>query len=206
MTSRPDLPHRASLVLGLALALAGLPAAGTAQPLSGVAIGAQAPDFAARGADGRSHRLSDYRGSTVVLEWTSPACEDTAQYNNSGRMQALQKDAARRKIVWLAIDTAAPGKPGYLTAEAANRLVAKRGMSVGAFLFDPEGAIGRQYGARATPSAYIVNPKGALVYQGAIATSAAKGPSYVQAALDDLAAGRPVTTPVTSQRGCPVEY
>lgn len=206
MTYRAHHTHCALPALGLALALAGLPSAGTAQALSGVAIGAPAPDFTARGADGKSHRLSDYRGSTIVLEWTSPVCEVTGQYYDSGKMQALQRDAARRKIVWLAIDTAAPGKPGYLTAEAAKRLVAKRGMAVGAFLFDPDGAIGRRYGARATPSAYIVNPKGALVYQGAIATSAARGPSHVQSALDDLAAGRAVATPLTPQRGCPVEY
>jgi hypothetical protein len=165
-----------------------------------------APDFTVQGSDGKPHRLSDYRGSTVVLEWTSPACEVTAQYYASGKIPALQQAALRRKTVWLAIDTSAPGKPGYLTAETATRFIAKRGATVSAFLFDPTGSVGRRYGAKATPSAYIVNAKGTLVYQGAIAETPGKGADYVQAALDEVAAGKPVTTPSTPQRGCPVEY
>lgn len=198
---------RAALIAGVVVATATAPAAtASAQPLSSVAIGAMAPDFTLQGADGKPHRLSDYRGSTVVLEWTSPVCEVTAQYYASGKIPALQRAARDRKTVWLAIDTAAPGKPGYLTAEAAGRLVTKRGATVSAFLFDPTGSVGRQYGAKATPSAYIVSAKGTLVYQGAIAETPGKGANYVQAALDEMAVAKPVTTPSTPQRGCPVEY
>lgn len=206
MTRRnlPTLRRLGGIAFALFVTGAAVPT--TAQPLSGVAIGAAAPDFTAVGADGRPHRLSDYRGATVVLEWTSPICEVTAQFYDSGKIQGLQKDAARHKVVWLAIDTAAPGKAGYLTSDAATRLVKTRAATVTAFLFDRDGKIGRQYGAKATPSAYIVNANGVLVYQGAVAASAAPGSSYVQAALDDLAAGKPVSTPLTAQRGCPVEY
>ena len=80
---------------------------------SRVNVGAPAPLFSARGADGHQHRLSDYAGKLVVLEWTSPVCPFTAMKYKSGLMQALQKYAASQRVVWLSIDTAAPDRTGY---------------------------------------------------------------------------------------------
>jgi len=196
-----------ALAAGLVLAsAAGASLFAQAQTPSGVRPGAAAPDFAAQGSDGKTHHLSDYRGSTVILEWTSPICEVTAQYYDSGKIQALQKEAARRKIVWLSINTAASNRKGYLTAQAADQLSRKRGATVTAFLFDPTGAVGRQFGAKATPSAYVINAKGEVVYQGAVAADPAGGANYLLAALDEIGAGKPVSLPFTPQRGCPVEY
>jgi len=162
------------------------------------------------GADGRAHSLSDYAGKLVVLEWTSPVCPFTALKYDSGAMQALQRLAARRGVSWLSIDTAAPGRPGYLTPQAARTRIAKIHAKVTAFLSDPDGAIGRSYGAKATPSFFVIDAAGRLAYQGAMtaraADGAAKGPDLVEAAIDDLQAGRPVRTPETEPYGCAVEY
>jgi len=189
---------RALGALAVTAALIGGAGNVSAAPTPGVA-----PDFTATGSDGKVHRLSDYRGSIVVLEWTSPVCGPTKHQYETGAIQKLQAQAAQKKIVWLTIDTAAPGKPGYLTGEGARALTKARGAKINAFLFDPDGKIGRLYGAKATPSAYIINAKGALVYQGAI--SGADG-AYVETALAEVSAGKAVTTPFTPQRGCPVEY
>ena len=104
------------------------------------------------------------------------------------------------------LNTAAPARKGYLTAGAANQLTSKRGATVTAFLFDPTGEVGHRYGAKATPSAYVIDGKGMLVYQGAVAADPDKGTNYVLAALDAVASGKQVATPFTPQRGCPVEY
>jgi len=197
----------AALVAAVALtALLGAPIHAQAA----ATMGAAAPDFTAMGADGKRHRLSDYRGSIVVLEWTNPVCGPTKRQYETGNLQATQTEAAKRKVVWLTINTAAPGKPGYLTAEAANRLTKARGATISAFLFDPDGTLGRLYAAKATPSAYVINAKGALVYQGAIDDGASpmtgKSTNYVLAALSEVRMGKPVSTPFTPQRGCPVEY
>jgi hypothetical protein len=203
--NREDLivTHRQTFTRALsALAASAALAISIGHALAAPAPGA-APDFTATGSDGKVHRLSDYRGSIVVLEWTNPVCGPTKRQYETGAMQKLQAKAAQQKIVWLTIDTAAPGKPGYLTAEGAKALTKARGAKISAFLFDPDGKIGRLYGAKATPSTYIVNPKGALVYQGAI--NGADG-AYVETALAEVSVGKAVTTPFTPQRGCPVEY
>lgn len=178
--------------------------------LNHVEIGAPAPAFTAMGADGRSHRLSDYAGRIVVLEWTSPVCPYTAMKYQDGAMQALQKHAASQGVVWIAIDTAAPGRPGYLTPPAMRARIARTGMRVAAFLSDTDGRIGRSYGAKTTPEIYVIGPDGRLAYQGAVDDNPAAelpgGPSYVGEAIAAVKAGRPVETPETLPYGCAVEY
>jgi peroxiredoxin len=178
--------------------------------LSRVDVGAQAPQFTAKGADGKQHRLNDYAGKLVVLEWTSPVCPFTAVKYKSGAMQALQRYAASRQIVWLSIDTAAPGKAGYLTPAAARERIAQTHATVTAFLFDIDGNIARSYGAKTTPSFFVVNRDGKLAYEGAmddqVFADQDKGREYVKSALDDLLAGQRVQKTETQPQGCAVEY
>jgi peroxiredoxin len=181
-----------------------------ATPLSRVDIGAAAPVFSARGADGRRHRLSDYAGKLVVLEWTSPVCPFTAVKYRSGAMQALQRFAASRRVIWLSINTAAPDRAGYLSAAEARARIAQTQATVTEFLFDVDGNIARSYGAKTTPSFFIVDRNGKLAYEGAmdeeIFGERGAGHEYVQAALDDLIAGRRVTDAITQPQGCAIEY
>ena len=180
------------------------------EALSHVEIGAPAPAFSAIGADGRSHALSAFAGKIVVLEWTSPACPYTGMKYQDGAMQALQRRARDQGVIWIAIDTAAPDRPGYLTPAAMRARMAKTGMHVAAFLSDPDGHIGREYGAKTTPEIYVIGRDGRLAYQGAVDDNPAAelpgGPSYVGAAIAALRAGKPVETPETVPYGCAVEY
>ncbi|HXC20097.1 MAG TPA: redoxin domain-containing protein [Steroidobacteraceae bacterium] len=181
-----------------------------ADALSRVTVGAPAPMFSARGADGQQHRLSDYAGKLVVLEWTSPVCPFTAMKYKSGVMQALQKYAVSQRVVWLSIDTAAPGRAGYLSAAAARARIAETKAHVTAFLFDPDGRIGRSFGAKTTPSFFLIDRDGKLAYEGAmnedIYDNRPDGADYIRPALDDLLAGRPVKVPETQPQGCAIEY
>ena len=178
--------------------------------LSRVNPGAQAPTFRAQGADGKHHSLRDYAGKLVVLEWTSPVCPFTAVKYKNGAMQALQRYAASRDVVWLSIDTAAPDKAGYLTAAAARARIARTHATVTAFLFDLDGSIARSYGARTTPSFFIVDRDGKLAYQGAmddqVFADQGQGHEYMKSALDDLVAGHRVRDPETQPQGCAIEY
>lgn len=178
-----------------------------------VAVGEAAPDFTAMDSNGISHKLSDLRGSTVVLEWTNHECPYTVKHYKSGNMQALQKDATGKGIVWLTVVSSAPGKQGYVTGEQANELTASRGASPSAVLLDPDGKIGRLYGARTTPHMYIIDPAGKLVYMGGIddkptadPTDIASANNYVREALSDMAAGKAIEHPTTRPYGCSVKY
>jgi AhpC/TSA family len=178
--------------------------------LSRVNVGAAAPLFSALGADGTRHRLSDYRGKIVVLEWTSPVCPYTAVKYRNGAMQALQSYAARHRVVWLSMDTAAPGRAGYLTPAAARqRITATRSVVTG-FLFDVDGKIARRFGAKTTPSFFIVDRDGKLAYEGAMddenSADSARPNNYVRDALEDLHAHVAVRTPETRPYGCGIEY
>jgi peroxiredoxin len=194
------------------LAALGLPLLGHAAPgdLAHLRIGALAPAFSAPAADGRRHALDDYTGRIVVLEWTSPVCPYTAVKYDSGAMQALQRYAAAHRIIWLSIDTAAPDRQGYLTPAAARARIAKTQSRVSAFLFDKDTHIARVYGAKTTPSFFIIDREGKLAYQGAMDTEAtpehADTQNYVRDALAALLSGAPIATPESPQRGCAVEY
>jgi hypothetical protein len=181
-----------------------------AVPLDRVDIGALAPAFSAKGADGRQYRLHDYAGKLVVLEWTSPVCPFTAAKYKSGAMQALQHYAASHNIIWLSINTAAPNRAGYLTAAQARARITQTGARVSGFLFDVDGSIARRYGAKTTPSFFIVDREGKLAYEGAmdddIFDNTGKGHDYIQPALEDLLSNRPVRDAQTQPQGCAIEY
>jgi peroxiredoxin len=196
--------------MSIAVACIGLGGLAQGTGLGRVEVGAQAPQFTAKGADGKQHSLRDYAGKLVVLEWTNPVCPFTAVKYKSGSMQALQRYAASRQIVWLSIDTAAPDKAGYLTPPAARARIAQTHATVTAFLFDVDGNIARSYGAKTTPSFFVVNRDGKLAYEGAmddqVFADDTAGHEYVKSALDDLVAGRRVQKTETQPQGCAVEY
>ena len=163
--------------------------------------------------NGKTVKLSDFRGKTVVLEWTNDGCPYVKKHYGSGNMQSLQKDAAARGAVWLTIVSSAPGKQGYVDGAGANALTASRGAAPAAVLLDAQGAVGHLYDARTTPHMFIVNAEGTLVYMGGIDDKAtteagdiAGAKNYVRAALDEIAAGKPVAEAVTRPYGCSVKY
>ena len=53
-------------------------------------VGQAAPDFSALDTTGKSHKLSDFKGKLVVLEWINPGCPFVRKHY-SGNMQSLQK-------------------------------------------------------------------------------------------------------------------
>ena len=194
----------------LTAAAVGVPGFAHATALGRVNIGAQAPMFAAKGADGKQHNLRDYAGKLVVLEWTNPVCPFTAVKYKSGAMQALQRYAAAHQVVWLSIDTAAPDRAGFLTPSAARTRIVHTQATVTAFLFDVDGSIARSYGAKTTPSFFVVDRDGRLAYEGAmddqVFADQSAGHEYVKTALDDLIAGRRVKQAETLPQGCAIEY
>lgn len=199
---------------GAVIALASGPL-GLIRPAAAAApkIGAGAPAFEAMDSNGKMHSLADFKGKTVVLEWTNHDCPYVVKHYSTGNMQALQRDAVADGIVWLSVISSAPGRQGYVEGEEANRLSKKRDAAPSVVLLDPNGKVGRSYDARTTPHMYVIDAAGTLVYMGGIddrpTTNRADiegATNYVRAALADMAAGRPVATPVSRPYGCSVKY
>ncbi len=193
-------------VLSAACLMAGLAAA---EP----SIGRPAPEFTGQGSDGKMYSLADYRGKFVVLQWYNRDCPFIHKHYDSGNMQKLQDTYAKKGVVWFEILSSAPGKEGYLTAAEAQQNRTKSGTKSFATLVDPESAIAKLYGAKTTPHMFIIDPKGVLIYQGAIDDHAStdaedipRSKNYVAAALDEALAGKPVSTPRTRPYGCSVKY
>jgi peroxiredoxin len=176
-------------------------------------IGQIAPDFAATNSRGDPIRLSDYRGKTVVLEWTNADCPYTHKHYASGNMQAMQVLAQKNGIVWLSVISSAPGKPGYVNGPAADALTQSRSAQPTAVLLDPTGTVARMYDAKTTPHMFVIDKDGALKYMGGIDSLAttseediARAQPYLKEAMLAVAAGQPAPHPVTKPYGCSIKY
>jgi len=200
--------HRRVLILAAAAALAA-PQIAAAAPV----LGQPAPAFTAVDADGKSRSLAEFKGKTVVLEWTNQGCPYVQKHYNSGAMQRLQKQATADGVVWLTVISSAPGFQGHLTGPQAKQWKAKARAHSTDVLLDPDGVVGRAYDARTTPHMFVVDKTGALVYMGGIDDRPYADPAslkgaknYVAAALADVKAGRPVAQAATKPYGCSVKY
>ena len=177
------------------------------------AVGTAAPDFSLTDSKGKTQSVSQYKGKYVVLEWFNPDCPFVKKHYGSGNMQKLQEEFTGKGVVWLSIDSSAPGMEGNLSPDQANAKMAEWKTKQTALLLDPEGKAGRTYGAKNTPQMFVINPEGKIVYEGAIdskpssnAADIANSTNYVKVALDESLAGKTVTTPSSRPYGCSVKY
>ena len=123
-------------------------------------VGSAAPDFSLPDAKGQTHSLSQYKGKYVVLEWFNPECPFVKKHYGSDNMQKLQKEYTDKGVVWLTIDSNAPGTEGNLTPEQAQKVATSWKTQQTALLLDPDGKVGRAYGAKNTPNMVIINSRG----------------------------------------------
>lgn len=196
----------ASLALAVLFAV---PSAAAAAPK----VGQPAPAFKLMDVDGKERSLAEFAGKTVVLEWTNDGCPFVQKHYGSGNLQKLQQRWTDKGVVWLVVNSSSKGKQGHVDAAGAKQLMAEHGMKPTAYLLDPDGKAGKAYAATATPHMYVIDAKGNLAYQGAIDDKPTADPAdianaknYVEAALTEVLAGKPVTTSATRAYGCSVKY
>ncbi len=190
---------------------AGMTAAQAAEDAA--AVGKPAPELNITDTRGNNVKLADYKGSFVVLEWTNLDCPFVKKHYDSGNMQKLQKEYTEKDVIWLIVNSSAAGKQGNMTAEKWDEAMKDKKASQTAVLLDPDGKVGRLYGAKTTPHMYVINPDGTLIYMGAIDDKAtakvediATSQNYVKLALDAAMAGKPVEKASTQAYGCSVKY
>ncbi len=162
---------------------------------------------------GQTISLGDFKGKTVILEWTNDGCPFVKKHYNSKNMQDTQAAAAADGVVWLSVISSKPGSQGHVTPAQADKLTADRGAKPTHVLLDPDGSMGRAYGAKTTPHMYIITPDGKVAFNGAIDSIQSnkvedipKATNYVTAALANLKAGKAPDPALTVPYGCDVKY
>src|SRR3989440_11220901 len=143
------------------------------------AVGTNAPDFSLTDSKGQTDSVSQYKGKYVVLEWFNPECPFVKKHYGSDNMQKLQKEYTDKGVVWLTIDSNAPGTEGNLTPEQAQKVATSWKTQQTALLLDPDGKVGRAYGSKNTPNMVIINPEGKIAYEGAIDSKATPNPADI---------------------------
>jgi len=175
-------------------------------------IGKSAPGFTATDINGKTVKLSNYKGKIVVLESYNSDCPFCNNQYQTGAMQELQRDLAVKGVVWLLVNSVNPNNPSHRTPEQAQKELASEKMDVTAWIDDSSGAVGHLYGMKTTPHMFVVDKGGALVYDGAIDDQPTPNHdpktarNYVREAVDALIAGKPVPVAQTKPYGCGVKY
>jgi peroxiredoxin len=176
-------------------------------------VGVAAPDFSGTDSNGQVQTLAKDRGKFVVLEWHNQGCPYTRKHYESGNMEALQREWTAKGVVWLTVISSAPGRQGYVSAADENAYLKKMQADPTAVILDSNGQLGKLYGAKTTPHMFIIDPSGKLIYSGAIDDHPTSDPddikdsrNYVNQALTEAMAGKPVSEPVTRPYGCSVKY
>lgn len=178
-----------------------------------LAISQPAPKFSLTGSDGKNYSLADFAGKWVVLEWINLDCPFVKKHYNSKNMQTLQKTYTEKGVVWLSICSSAPEKQGYFNGDALAANLKEAGLNAKAYLIDADGKVGKSYGAKTTPHMFVINPKGVLVYAGAIDDKPSTklediegANNYVTSALNAGMTGEVILVSSTPSYGCPVKY
>ncbi len=201
-----------ALFVGYGLTAQETPATEPAAP-TGPVLGEAAPNFTLADLDGKPVELASFKGKYVVLEWTNYDCPFVKKHYSSGNMQALQDKNVADGVIWLTINSSAEGKQGNFPPAKWKELAAERKSAPSAILLDPDGKVGKLYMAKTTPEMFVIDPNGSLIYMGAIDDNSSTNPedaktaiNYVQLALDEAKAGKPVSVPITKSYGCSVKY
>lgn len=182
-----------------------------------LALGSPAPDFSLPGVDGKTHKLSDYSSSNIlVIVFTCNHCPTAQLYEN--RIKRLADDYRGKGVTLVAIE---PNNPGAVLLDELGYTDVSDSfdeMKIRAayrhfdfpYLYDGETqSVARAYGAQATPHVFIFDHDRKLRYQGRVDNSQRESLVKTQDArnaIDALLAGRPVPVTHTNVFGCSTKW
>jgi AhpC/TSA family len=135
------------------------------------------------------------------------------KHYDSGNMQSLQKRFGADNVAWIAVNSTRDDHGDYMAPASLAAWFKQQNAAPTAVLMDSKGEIGRAYGAKVTPHMYVIDPKGTVIYAGAIDDKRSANPAdvkiasnYVVAALTEARSGKPVATAASSAYGCTIKY
>ena len=196
MSKRMLIVLAASLILFIWLALQ---AGASAEP-NLLGIGQPAPDFALKDLSGQTRSLKDYRGRITVIGFIATQCPVSNAYNE--RMRAIAGEYQARHVAFLGINSNRTEPLSEVREHAAKNKLAFT------ILKDEGSKVAGLYGATHTPEMFVIDTEGMLRYHGRIDHSIEPSRvkrSDLRQALDELLAGKPVSTPETKAFGCQIK-
>jgi peroxiredoxin len=193
--------------------LAATLAAATTSAIAAATVGQPAPTFKGTDVAGKPVSLADFKGKYVVLEWNNPNCPFVLKHYDSNNMQALQKRFGAENVAWVAVNSTSEMHSDYMAPERLAAWFKQQNAVPTAVIMDTQGEIGRAFGAKVTPHMFVIDPKGTVIYAGAIDDKRTANPAdakaannYVVAALADARGGKPVATASSAAYGCSIKY
>lgn len=161
-------------------------------------VGAAAPDFTLPDLEGHLHRLSDARGTIVVLTFWSAECPHSERVDRR-IVQMSEQWGERVQVWWIAPN---PNE----TVELLRRTAQARG--IGPVLRDETQAAADLYIARTTPHLFVIDAQGMLCYAGAAddVTLGQRLPTrdYLGEVVEALLQGRPPERTSMPPFGCTI--
>lgn len=125
--------------------------------LKDLTVGQPAPDFELKDLNGGIYRLSNVRGSVVVLNFWSAECP-WAERGDELLLSSLEAWGSDVRVWWI-------GSNANETPDQMRTVAKERG--IGPVLIDPEHAVADAYGAASTPHVYVIDADWILRYRGA---------------------------------------
>ena len=171
-------------------------------------IGAKAPDFALPATDAKTYALADFADAdTLVVFFT---CNPCPYVTGSDEVTAISARAfANRGVRFVAINS---NSANTHPDDSFDHMVARMNEHdfPWTYLHDESQDIARAYGALRTPHFFVFNKARELMYTGRAVDSprdaSAITTNDLNQVLEEITAGRPVTTPVTNPIGCNVKW
>jgi thiol-disulfide isomerase/thioredoxin len=162
--------------------------------------------------DGKELKLKDLRGKVVFIHFWSKDCP--YEENADPKVQALEKGWKGKDVAILAIDSnsseigATPPKDakGY---DAIREHLKTKNMSFPVYA-DHGNKIADMFNAQHTPHCFVIDKKGVLVYMGGLDDDpknekGANAKQYVRDAVEEVLAGKEVTTKESKPYGCGIK-
>jgi len=180
-------------------------------------IGSPLPAFVLEGIDGKMHKSSEYtKTKALAILFESVHCPVSINYE--GRAEEIFRTYRNKGLTFIAINPNNPkavrlNELGYTDMTDSMPEMKVRAAFKGIdwpYLYDGETQVtSMKFGAVATPHVFIFDQNQKLAYQGAIDDN--QKPSdvkrhYAVDAIEELLAGKPVTTPESRAFGCSTKW
>ncbi|MCD8489850.1 MAG: thioredoxin family protein [Desertifilum sp.] len=176
---------------------------------TGAPIGSYAPDFELPGVDDTVHHLARYleQYQIVGVVFLANHCPDVERY--IGRLKQLQSEFQSQGLTLIGINANDAMQNPQESFEQMKVFATQQSLNF-PYLRDVTQDVAHCFGAESTPEVFLLNHQGAICYRGGIDDSpedpSAATQVYLQAAIAQLLAGKPVNPEIAPTTGCPITW